>query len=684
MQAANPSGNDPSQAAQRAERIASELLQLAYRNNRSSVLVNLAATFGVAFEFSGAGRVWPWLWFGAVLCISLIRLALDLSFSRQFPPGSTLSLAVRRRWQRAYEIGLVAGASMWVLLVWTQLDSQGIEGKFVLIIVVSALAGGATGVLAPLRGVGRIYIGLMLVPACIKLFLLDRPEPVLGVLGLIFFVVMLVGHNNNHKIVRRSLELQEDNAELVAQLTEHNHAVQELNASLEKRVAERTAALQSMANRDALTGLYNRRGLQRWMDDWLAQPSSAGIAVLFLDLDRFKQINDGLGHDLGDRVLQEIARRFEMRLPDDVAVARWGGDEFVVTIPLPADDGDRGMRLAMNLRERITAPLTVEGELLHVGVSIGIARYPRDGKSPSDLISAADLAAAEVKRAGRGQIMMYHDLLSRVQKRRLEISLALRDAVIDGSLRLAYQPIIDAATGRVVALEALLRWEHAVLGSVRPEEFIPIAEESDRIVEIGEWVLKRACTDAMVWGTGADAPAVAVNVSLRQLLTGGFAETVQEALQSTGLPPARLDLEVTESVFSEQHMAPALESLVRLRKEGVRVHVDDFGTGYSSLSRLHEFPLDALKIDRSFVHAIHGHGRAIIEGAALIARRFGLRMIAEGVENAEQAAVLHALGVEYLQGNALGPAGEAPHTVALDPTWLTDVVSPMHSPTQQT
>ncbi len=357
-------------------------------------------------------------------------------------------------------------------------------------------------------------------------------------------------------------------------------------------------------------------------------------------------------------------------MPEDVAVARWGGDEFVVTIPLPADDADRGMRLAMNLRERITAPLTVEGELLNVGVSIGVARFPRDGNSASELIRAADLAAAEVKRSNRGHILVYHDLLSRVQKRRLDISLALRDAVIDGSLHLVYQPIVDAASGRVVALEALLRWEHAVLGSVRPEEFIQIAEESDRIVELGEWVLKRACTDAMVWGNGPDAPAVAVNVSLRQLLTSGFVETVLEALKTAGLPAARLDLEVTESVFGEQHLLPALEALVRLRKLGARVHVDDFGTGYSSLSRLHEFPLDALKIDRSFVHAIHGHGRAIIEGAILIARRFGLRVIAEGVESVEQAAVLHALGVDQLQGHMLAKPDEAPHVARIEPHWL--------------
>ncbi len=657
-------------AVARNNRIASELLLLAYRNNRASVLVNLAATVGVAIAFSGQGQVWPWLWLGIVLCISLLRLGLDLAFSRQFGTGALLTSTQRLRWQRPYEVGLVLGALMWVVLVWTQLDKQPAEGQFVMLIVVSALAGGATGVLAPLLGVGRIYIGLLLVPACLKLYWLPHSEPVLATLGLIFFVVMLVGHKNNHKIVVRSIALQEENTDLVARLTQHNHEVEALNASLEKRVAERTEALQTMAHRDALTGLFNRRGLQRWMDERILQASPEGIAVLFLDLDRFKQINDGLGHDLGDRVLQEIARCFEVRLPADAVVARWGGDEFVVAIPLLPDDADRGMRLAMTLRERVMAPLQVDDELLHVGVSIGVARFPRDGKTPSDLIRAADLAATEVKRSGRGHILAYHELLSRVQRRRLEISQALRDATVDGSLSVVYQPIVDASSGEVAALEALLRWEHAVLGVIRPEEFIPIAEDSDRIVELGEWVLKRACTDAMVWGAGHDAPAVAVNVSIRQLLVAGFADMVAEALATAGLPAARLDIEVTESIFGEQHTTPALETLVRLRKLGVRVHVDDFGTGYSSLSRLHEFPLDALKIDRSFVHAIHGHGHAIIEGAILIARRFGLRVIAEGVENFEQAAVLQSLGVDLLQGHALGEASAAPRIEAVDPVWV--------------
>jgi len=652
------------------ERVDGELLRLAYRNNRSSVLVNLAASLGIAMQFGGPGQAWFWRWFGAVLGISLIRLLLDLAFTRRYSGGTSLTPGLRLRWKRFYEAGLMAGASMWVVLAWTQLDAQTTEGKFVILIVVSALAGGATGVLAPLRAIGRVYIGLLLVPACIRLFMLNQPEPVLGALGLIFFVVMLVGHNNNHRIVVRSLMLQEENSDLVARLTAHNHEIKELNAGLEARVAERTAALQTMAHRDALTGLFNRRGLQRWMDDRIAHLAAGGIAVLFLDLDRFKQINDGLGHDLGDRVLQEIARRFELRLPEDVAVARWGGDEFVAVIPLPPEDAERGMRLATTWRERLTAPLAIEGEDLHVGVSIGLALFPKDGRTPSDLIRAADLAATEVKRFGRGTILRYHELLSQVQRRRLEISLALRNASRDGSLRLAYQPIVDAGSGQVAAMEALLRWEHAALGAVRPDEFIPIAEESDRIVELGEWALRRACVDASAWGAGRDGPAVAVNVSIRQLLAPGFFDSVVDALKTAGLPASQLDVEVTETIFGEQHTALALETLVQLRRLGVRVHIDDFGTGYSSLSRLHEFPLDALKIDRSFVDAIHGHGRTIIEGAILIAHRFGLSVIAEGVENFEQAAILHALGVDKLQGHALGKADSLPRTMPLEPVWV--------------
>ncbi len=278
-----------------------------------------------------------------------------------------------------------------------------------------------------------------------------------------------------------------------------------------------------------------------------------------------------------------------------------------------------------------------------------------------------------MKRTGRGQIRFYHRTLSESQRRRLELSLGLKSAMAEGSLGVAYQPVVDAASGAVASLEALLRWRHPALGPIAPDEFIPIAEESDRIVEVGAWVLRRACLDAMTW-TDDDglAPRVAVNVSVRQLLSPGFEHVVATALEDSGLPGDRLEVEVTESVFDPRHTAVTLDSLLRLRALGVRIHVDDFGAGYSSLSRLHEFPIDVIKVDRSFTGNLDGAGRAIFEGAIVIARRFGLGVVAEGVETEAQARELCALGVDALQGYWLGAPDLAPRTRAVAPTWLPD------------
>lgn len=651
-----------------------ELLKHYAGNVPASLFVNLVASVGLAFEMGRDRTPWIGVWLGFVILLAGLRLGLNFLVRPWQPSLRPRPRAVRRALY-VHVAGLLLSGAMWSVLGWFGLAGQDVLGQFTITIVLSAMAGGATGVLAPLRWTGALYIAEVLLPACVQLVLLPNPHYLLGGLGAVFLGVMLVGHRNNHRLLLRSLELQEHNLNLVQHLQAKNAEVHAMNLRLEDRVAQRTADLAEMAHRDALTGLFNRRGIVQGLDGLLVRPQGAApegapsgttLAVLFLDLDRFKQINDGIGHDVGDLVLVEIAGRFARCIPPGAVFGRWGGDEFIVVIGGPGNVAARADDTAQRLKACLDRPIEIREERLNLGVSIGLALYPDQADNTVDLIRAADLAAAEAKRQGRDRVVEFHHTMSATQRRRLEINLALRTAAQDGSLRLLYQPIVEAQSGRVIAQEALLRWHAAGLGEVSPEEFIAIAEESDRIVEIGAWVLRQACATALTWERSCK---VAVNVSVRQLLHSDFVLTVAEALQATGLPAQRLTLEVTESVFAEQNSAPALQALLQLHAMGVQIDVDDFGTGYSSLSRLREFPLDAVKIDRSFVQVLDGPSCAIIEGTILMARRFGLLVIAEGVETKAQAMHLLSMGVDAFQGHLLGlPQAEA-MTRALQPFW---------------
>lgn len=649
------------------------LLRQALANGRASLFVNIVASCGIALALGNEGAGWIWWWLSVVAVASGLRLGADMAMRwRLAQPVPPAAMAVRRL-SRVHSLGLVLGGSLWVCLAWFGLPLQDLEGQFKLIIVLSAMAGGATGVLAPMRRIGPVYICMLLLPACVQLALLPHSQIELALLGCVFCAVMIIGHRNNHRLILGSLKLQEDNLDLIQGLKHKNAEVQAMNLLLEDRVAQRTEDLRSMAHHDALTGLFNRRGILQGLARLEAQggvdTNGQRLGALFLDLDRFKQINDGIGHDVGDLVLMEVARRFRSCVPEGAVFGRWGGDEFIVLIGAVRDVRGLALQVASTLMASLDGVIEVRDERINLGLSIGVAIYPSQAGSPTELIRAADLAAAEAKRQGRDRVVEFQEVMFATQRRRLEISLALRHATGDDSLRLVYQPIIDAHTGRVIALEALLRWRSAVLGEVRPDEFIPIAEESDRIVAIGTWVLNRACREALTWCDVPMPPKVAVNVSVRQLLRADFPSTVAGVLQDTGLPADRLTLEVTESVFAEQNSADALAALVQLHAMGVQIDVDDFGTGYSSLSRLREFPLDAVKIDRSFVTVLDGPSCAIIEGTVLMARRFGLVVIAEGVETREQALHLIGMGVGAFQGYLFGRPAEVPRLQALQPFW---------------
>ena len=431
-------------------------------------------------------------------------------------------------------------------------------------------------------------------------------------------------------------------------------------------------SLRYQAFHDGLTGLANRDLFLDRLEHALARRDVApGLAVLFLDLDEFKLVNDSLGHDAGDALLREVSARLVGEIRASDTAARLGGDEFAVLFEDPADEA-QACELAQRLMTVLAAPFELAGSTLTMRASIGIAAPPAVGLATSglELLRNADIAMYVAKRDGRRtgpQARVFEPGMHSSIVATLALKHDLAVAVERGELRLHYQPTVDLESGRWRGVEALVRWQHPDRGLVPPLEFVLLAEESGAILDIGDWVLRTACAQAVHWDLGASPGLVglsmAVNVSVRQLAEPDFVQDVLAALSSAGLDPHRLVLEVTESVLLTTTGADdvLVGRLRELRAVGVRVAVDDFGTGYSSLASLQHMPVDILKIDKSFVDALHtSEGAALAEGILAISDALGFETVAEGIEQPDQAAVLRRLrcpvGQGWLYSRALDPA----------------------------
>ena len=432
------------------------------------------------------------------------------------------------------------------------------------------------------------------------------------------------------------------------------------NDVTERQRAE--AALRHHALHDALTGLPNRtlfaERLARALDRAKRDPAYR-FAVLYLDFDRFKTINDSLGHLEGDRVLIEGARRLacEVRLQD--TLARLGGDEFVVLLEELAADDDP-VAIARRLSHVLTAPIALRGQEVVIGASVGILHGAEHYHRPEELIRDADIAMYQAKARGEGEPVVFDAAMHARAVARLYLESELRRAVEQREFTLYYQPIVALATGKIVGFEALARWRHPAIGMIAPADFIPVAEETGLIVPLGRWVLRAACRQLCAWDACTPAAAtliVSVNVAARELRQADFATSVTTILRETGLAPHRLALEITESALIEE--TETINATLRdLHGAGVRIHLDDFGMGYSSLSYLHRFPLDAVKIDRSFVStAEHGEiaNRGIVEAIIALAHTLQIAVTAEGIETAKQEQTLETLACGYGQGNHFSP-----------------------------
>ena len=429
-------------------------------------------------------------------------------------------------------------------------------------------------------------------------------------------------------------------------------------------IKDSQAQLELLAHHDSLTGLPNRvlfnerlhHALQR------ANRENTGIAVLFIDLDRFKNINDSLGHTAGDQLLERVAKRLRKTVRDEDTVARLGGDEF--TILLEDVDSPQAIgAVAQKILETISRQLDLNEHEVHVSGSIGISLYPEDGKDVTTLLKNADNAMYRAKEKGRNNYQFYTKELTAAAFERFAMESSLRQALRKGEFELYYQMQMSAQNEQVMGAEALVRWKHPLHGMIAPSRFIPLTEETGLIIELGEWVLRSACRQARQWqDNGLPEFRLAVNISTLQITHGQLAETVQRILEETGLEPQRLELELTEGMIMQQ-TSKTMRTLNELRRMGVTLAVDDFGTGYSSLSYLKRLPIQRLKIDQSFVNDITSSSsdKAITRAIIVLAKSLQMTAIAEGVENSAQLEVLRAEHCDEVQGWLYGepePAAE--------------------------
>jgi diguanylate cyclase (GGDEF)-like protein len=404
-----------------------------------------------------------------------------------------------------------------------------------------------------------------------------------------------------------------------------------------------------VAHHDDLTQLSNRLMFQDGLAKALAAASSGEqeFALLCLDLDGFKLVNDTQGHEIGDRLLVAVAQRLRDNMRTGDIVARMGGDEFAIVQPLGGQPS-AATALAERLVEAISKPFELEGRRSVIGVSIGIALYPRDGDSADLLLRRADIALYQAKEAGRNTFRLFNPAMQVHRRERYLIEQELRDAIEGKHFTLVYQPVCDIQSLDIVGFEALLRWDHALRGAIQPDQFIPLAEASGQIVPLGRWALESACVEAAKW----DPPVcLSVNLSPLQFRQSDLPQQVADILDRTGLPAHRLDLELTEGLLLDQS-EPVLRTMRGLQELGIRITLDDFGTAYASLSYLRRFPFDRIKIDKSFIRGLceNDSTLAIVQAVLSLGARLNLAVVAEGVENERELAMLRELGCRLVQG----------------------------------
>jgi diguanylate cyclase (GGDEF)-like protein len=603
------------QASARVRRLLVRTLYTQPENLAIGALATASAA-GVAAWIADLNEIY--ICFSILAMVALARIVLAFAVSPDSVSKSTQSLEVLYEvgaFSYALVLGMLAALSLWMP---TSADVK-------VLMVANALCYGV-GVAA--RNAGRPTIAMgQLAIVSIPIVIVCLAIGSLALIALAVTIVLLIPAMasitlNVFKVLRDSIQSAEKSAELADKM----------------RILART---------DVVTGLANRAGLNHAMvETMMAIEPDSRLALIWVDLDRFKEVNDLMGHPVGDRVLSEVASRLQEVAPRGSTVARFGGDEFVLFCPV--ESRKHAELVASEVHAEIMRPIRLEAHRLEVRASVGVALLPEDGTDADTLMQSADLALYHAKIGGRAQTCFFNKTMTRDLVRRREIEDELRAALQRDELSIFFQPIVDLETGRIKTFEALVRWFHPEKGELRPDEFIPVAEETGVIVTLGNWITAQAARTAAKW---PEDVTIAVNLSPLQIRAPGAALGIRNALREAGLDPARLELEVTESLFVDDNHATA-SFIEELSAIGVKFALDDFGTGYSSLGYIHTFPFSKIKVDRSFVSGpnVGRKSDAIIRAVAEMGSTLEMDIVAEGLETIEQVQAVRDAGCTLGQG----------------------------------
>lgn len=608
----------------------SEGVRLLYNNSLPGIVITFIAATTLAFTFINNNLHAKLVWWAVMSMVLAVRVLDTRMWLKSAPEHKS-----KKSWVVRFSCGCLLTAALWssyAVIFYKQFSIEELSSTNV---ILAAMAGGATSILSANILLASLYNIIILIP--MSILLLMQPEQYkinLGGLGICFTLIMIISSARSANYMKEAILLRYRNKKLVSRM--------------EETIRIRTQEVYEVSNKDSLTSLYNRSAflsaVERVEQDF-KQNQITGFSIFFIDLDGFKNINDTLGHNAGDSVLVNISARLKSCNTANTLMCRWGGDEFILLVKENCHQAINA--LAQKITTTLSLPINLGDQTVTLNATIGVAVCPEHDTSITRLIQLADIAMYSQKGKYPERVAFYNLDLERNLRRKIMLNEALKFALEYQEFRLVYQPIVDSA-GQVVSFEALLRWRYQGQ-EISPVEFIPLMEQSGRIVEVGSWVLEEACKTLVKMREYHAEIGMCVNVSLIQFYDKGFVNNVKRVIEQYAIPGHLLHLEVTESIFQSEQMQ-INQKVSQLQQCGVKFSVDDFGTGYSSLSVIQNMNIDYIKIDRSFIEHIELKGLSIVQAVMNMSRSLNFIVIAEGVETEKQRQLLEHCGIPYMQG----------------------------------